>query len=75
MKNNLHAFATLLGAGALLASSVAHAVGNGHFEFGIWGDMPYAKNGDGPKVPALIADINALPALAFCIYDASSPAR
>ncbi len=71
MKNNkgLHAFATLLGAGALLTSSVAHAVGNGHFEFGIWGDMPYAKSNDSPKIPALIANINALPALAFSIYD------
>lgn len=29
-----------------------------HFEFGHWGDMPYAKNGDDPKVTALIADMN-----------------
>ena len=69
------AFATLLGAGALLTTSVSHAAGNGHFEFGLWGDMPYAKSDDGPNIPALIVNINALPALAFCIYDASSPAR
>ncbi len=68
-KKGLHVFATLLGAGALLTTSVAHAAGNGHFEFGIWGDMPYAKSNDGPKIPALIANINALRELAFSIYD------
>jgi len=28
------------------------------FNFALWGDMPYAKNGDGPKIQALIDDIN-----------------
>jgi hypothetical protein len=30
--------------------------------------MPYAKANDGPKIPALLADINAAP-IAFSIYD------
>lgn len=37
------------------------------FQFGLWGDMPYAKNGDAPKVAALIEDINAT-RLAFTIF-------
>ena len=39
------------------------------FTFGLWGDMPYAKNGDGPKIPALIADMNADRNLAFTAFD------
>lgn len=27
--------------------------------FALWGDIPYAKNGDAPKIQALIDDINA----------------
>src|SRR5262245_58815814 len=38
------------------------------FSFGLWGDMPYAKAGDGPKMPALIADMNASD-IAFSLYD------
>src|SRR5207302_904406 len=39
------------------------------FTFGLWGDMPYAKNGDGPKIPALIADMNADRSLTFTAFD------
>jgi hypothetical protein len=28
------------------------------FSFGLWGDMPYAKAGDGPKLPAVLKSIN-----------------
>ena len=35
---------------------------------GLWGDMPYAKSGDAPHIPALIADINASD-IAFSMYD------
>lgn len=42
-KKGLHMFATLLGAGALLTTSIAQAVGNGHFEFGIWEICPTRK--------------------------------
>jgi hypothetical protein len=38
------------------------------FAFGLWGDMPYAKANDGPKIPALIADMNASD-IAFSLYD------
>src|SRR5882672_2556382 len=38
------------------------------FSFGLWGDMPYAKAKDGPKMPALIADMNASD-IAFSLYD------
>lgn len=38
------------------------------FSVGLWGDMPYARAGDGPYIPALIADMNAAD-LAFSIYD------
>ncbi|MDQ1518457.1 MAG: hypothetical protein QOE80_4287 [Actinomycetota bacterium] len=39
-----------------------------HFAFGLWGDMPYAKAGDGPKIPALVADMNN-DRLAFTAFD------
>ena len=38
------------------------------FAFGAWGDMPYAKNNDEPKMPALIADMNAAD-IAFSLFD------
>src|SRR5262245_754257 len=38
------------------------------FTFALWGDMPYAKANDGPKIPALIADMNASD-IAFSLYD------
>jgi hypothetical protein len=34
------------------------AQGQAAFSFGLWGDMPYARNNDGPKIPALIRSIN-----------------
>jgi hypothetical protein len=38
------------------------------FSFALWGDMPYAKNGDSTKIKALIDDINAS-GVAFTVYD------
>jgi hypothetical protein len=38
------------------------------FTVGLWGDMPYAKAKDGPKIPALIADMNASD-IAFSFFD------
>lgn len=38
------------------------------FSFGAWGDIPYARNNDEPKMPALIADMNASD-IAFSIFD------
>jgi len=64
----------LLSAGAVLNNAFADADELKHnhehdsaFQLGLWGDMPYAKAGDAPKVAALIADINATP-LAFTIF-------
>ncbi len=67
----------LIFSGTLLCSAYASAHemdehsddgDRGRFSFGLWGDMPYAKSGDQPKIPALIADINAA-RIAFSIYD------
>ncbi len=44
------------------------AAAGGKFSFGLWGDMPYAKAGDAPKMPALYASINASD-IAFSLYD------
>ncbi len=61
--------------GVLLAGLVAGAVpawvlpaGAESFSFGAWGDLPYARNHDAPKMPALIADINRAE-IAFSIFD------
>lgn len=43
-------------------------IGSGTFQFGLWGDMPYAKSHDEPKMAALIADMNSAK-LAFTVYD------
>ena len=41
------------------------------FSFGLWGDMPYTKANDAPKIPRLIADMNASD-IRFSIYDGDS---
>ncbi len=38
------------------------------YSFGLWGDMPYQKAGDAPKMPALLESINRSD-IAFSIYD------
>jgi hypothetical protein len=38
------------------------------FSFGLWGDMPYAKAGDGPKMTALVQSLNAAP-IVFSVFD------
>lgn len=52
---------------ALLALSMASAQAQS-FSFGLWGDMPYQKAGDDPKIPALLKSINQSD-IAFSIYD------
>lgn len=65
-------------AAVLLTSNIARADSNREeskhknessaaFAIGLWGDMPYAKAGDEPKVAALIEDMNAQ-RLAFTIF-------
>lgn len=60
---------TRLLTGALLALglSCAHAQ-TPSFSFGLWGDMPYHKAGDEPKIPALLKSINQSD-IAFSLYD------
>ena len=38
------------------------------FSFGLWGDMPYKKAGDEPRLPAVLQSINASD-IAFSLYD------
>jgi hypothetical protein len=38
------------------------------YTFGLWGDMPYKKAGDAPKLPAVLQSINQSN-IAFSIYD------
>lgn len=52
----------------MAGTAQAEHSGQGHFSFGLWGDMPYAKNGDQPKIPALIENINSQN-LEFSVYD------
>lgn len=60
-------------AGAVIALSLvgcatAHSATGGSYSFGLWGDMPYKKAGDDPKLPAVMQSINQSD-IAFSIYD------
>jgi hypothetical protein len=44
------------------------AAANQVYSFGLWGDMPYARNGDVPRMAALLENINQSN-IAFSIYD------
>ena len=55
----------LISTWALLA--LAGAVQAQTFSFGMWGDMPYAKAGDAPKMPAILNSINRT-AMDFSVY-------
>lgn len=50
----------------VISASVASA--GESFSFGLWGDMPYAKNNDQPKMAALLDSLNASN-IAFSLYD------
>ena len=54
-------------AGALLTLGLSCAQAQS-FSFGLWGDMPYQKAGDEPKIPALIQSLNQSD-IAFSLYD------
>lgn len=61
--------------GMLLVPGIVHADGDhdrnehgGHFSFALWGDMPYAKNGDQRKISALIDSMNSAH-VAFTVFD------
>jgi hypothetical protein len=38
------------------------------FSFGLWGDVPYIRSGDAPRMAALLQDLNRAP-LAFSVFD------
>ncbi len=58
----------LLAALLLTTAALPAAADPQPFSFALWGDMPYAKAKDQPKIAPLIADINASD-VAFSIYD------
>jgi hypothetical protein len=60
---SLRSFCVLL---PLVVATAAQA-GNAPFTFGLWGDMPYAKEKDEAKIPALVDSINASD-VKFSIY-------
>ena len=43
---------------ASLATTLTLSAQAASFSFGLWGDMPYQRAGDGPKMPAVIASMN-----------------
>ena len=58
-------------AGATLAAAISSAPSlaqNGSFSFALWGDLPYAKSNDLPKIKGLIDDMNASD-VAFAMFD------
>jgi hypothetical protein len=60
--------AILLAAVWLCAHWAASAEERTAFSFALWGDMPYARSNDEPKIAPLIADMNASD-IAFSIFD------
>ncbi|HVM82473.1 MAG TPA: hypothetical protein VMW18_01185 [Candidatus Binatia bacterium] len=54
-------------ASILLAAGAASAQDQA-FSFGLWGDLPYAKSNDLPKIKGLIDDMNASD-IAFAMFD------
>jgi len=41
------------------STSSQHTASASSYRFGLWGDMPYKKAGDAPKLPAVLASLNA----------------
>jgi hypothetical protein len=58
---------SLLSLGLMVSSSFAQTSAK-PFSFGLWGDMPYKKAGDDPKLPAVLKSINDSD-IAFSMYD------
>ena len=66
-KNLVGCAVSMLALGLAGCASGPHAAGQG-YSFGLWGDMPYKKAGDDPKLPAVLQSINQSD-IAFSIYD------
>ncbi|MBE9608109.1 hypothetical protein [Chitinilyticum piscinae] len=60
--------AALLLALGTLPLAQARTTATEPFSFGLWGDMPYEKNADASKIPALLASLNQSD-IRFSIYD------
>ncbi|MEY4584962.1 MAG: hypothetical protein RJB10_1459, partial [Pseudomonadota bacterium] len=55
--------------GVAASSSTAHnTAANQTYSFGLWGDMPYVRNGDVPRMAALLQNMNQSD-IAFSMYD------
>ncbi len=63
-----HRLAVALVVLSCLPSAQAASSANAIFSFGLWGDMPYEKNGDASKIPALLDSLNRSD-IRFSIYD------
>jgi hypothetical protein len=59
---------TVLSALSLISCASAPSASSSSYSFGLWGDMPYKKAGDDPKLPAVLQSINASN-IAFSMYD------
>ena len=59
---------SVLAAALLAATGLSARADEQPFAFGLWGDMPYARANDLPKIAPLIADMNASD-IAFSMYD------
>ncbi len=66
-KLGVAAMLVAFGVGASLVPAPGKAQSQ-KFTFGLWGDMPYEKANDKPKIPALLDSINASN-IDFSIYD------
>ncbi len=53
---------------SLAACAAVSPTDSRRFSFGLWGDMPYKKAGDEPRLPAALDSINQSD-IAFSIYD------
>ncbi len=60
--------ASILAALTLVSCAATGPSAGQTFSFGLWGDMPYKKAGDDPKLPAVLQSINRSE-IAFSIYD------
>ncbi|TRZ65836.1 MAG: hypothetical protein D4S02_07880 [Rhodocyclaceae bacterium] len=64
----LKTVSTVLFALSLTSCASIGPATHGTFSFGLWGDMPYKKAGDNPRLPAVLQSINQSD-IAFSLFD------
>ncbi|BDT70223.1 hypothetical protein os1_44160 [Comamonadaceae bacterium OS-1] len=64
----VRSLASVLAALSLVSCASVGPQATPGFAFGLWGDMPYQKAGDGSKLPAVLRSINQSD-IAFSLYD------